>query len=237
MDEGGETPDGRRESLARLIARLHGARAGVSDAEARAEQLAARQRQLHEFLVQRCNERGVPRAADVRRWALAREPGDAVAFAEVSKYLTARGAPEDARWMFVVLAGPPGTAKTSALARAVARHPIDALFVLAPDAARALQGGPRSFERDRAALALTERMRAVDLLCVDELGTEPEDLSSELTALVAARCSDGLATIFAANLTADAFRARYASDRWKSRLTSSGGALINVQGPDLRRDP
>lgn len=232
-DEG--APEGRRVAFDEVLARIKAR--GVSpalDAEARAQQEAARVARLREFYAQRAAERGVPRAQDIRRWVFP-DLVEGVVFDAVAGALRQRGNPNNARWCFFVALGSVGVGKTAALARAVARHRGDAQYVIAPDAAKALQDRLRSFDHDRATQAVVERLRTVDLLAVDELGTEPPELSEELTSLIALRCTEGLATLVASNLTAEHFVARYNSPRIRSRLEADGGSILTFQGRDLRR--
>jgi len=232
-DEG--SPEGRRVAFDEVLARI--AARGVSparDAEARAQQEAARIARLREFYTQRAAERGVPRAQDIRRWVFP-EHAEGAIFDAVAEVLRQRGNPTDARWCFFVALGSVGVGKTAALARAVARHRGDAQYVLAPDAAKAFQERLRSFDHDRATQSVVERLRTVDLLAVDELGIEPADLSDELTTLIALRCAEGLATLVASNLTPEAFAERYGSVRIRSRLEADGGSILTFQGRDLRR--
>lgn len=202
-------------------------------------QQAEQRRKEHEeyldLLRARCNKRRVPLAADIRRWVTA-ETLDGAAADAVKEALGRRGEGGRGRWAIIVLLGNAGVGKTSALARAVARHPRDAMYVFARDAALALVDRPRSFSSAKAAEELVDYMRAVDLLAVDELGTEPAALSPEILHLVAARCSDGLCTILAGNVAAAQFTERYVQTdtRIASRLMSPHGTVVDLEGADLR---
>lgn len=218
---------------ARFLARRPDAR---GDALARAEQAKARAAFVREFLAKQADRRNVPRARDIRRWVDVPRVDGAI-FAEVDAFLGERGAPEDGRWGLLVLSGGAGVGKTSAMARAVTRHPTDALFVLASDAAECLQSRVRSFQGDRVALELVARMREVDLLTIDEAGTEPRALACTLEQLAIARCMDGLATILGTNLTLEEFRAAYTDPRLASRLNAAEGRFVECPGRDLRGTP
>lgn len=186
----------------------------------------------------RCDARGVPRGADLRRWALA--PAlSGQANAALAAAFARRGDPRDARWAVVVLLGDTGVGKSAAMVRAVARHPREARYVFARDAALALTDRPRAFDQERAAAELAAELADVDLLAVDELGTEPAALSAELLHLVAARCTEGRATVLAGNLPLHLFTARYLEPdaRFASRLASPQGTLAVIDGLDLRVMP
>lgn len=232
-DEG--APEGRRVVFEEVLARIQAR--GVSperDAEARAQQAARAEVRRREFYAQRASDRGVPRAQDIRQWVFP-EVVDGAVFDAVAEAVRRRGNPRDARWCFFVALGSVGVGKTAALARAVARHRADAFYVLAPDASAAFQNRLRSFDHDRATQDLVARLRTVDLLAIDELGTEPPEFSEELVTLIALRCTEGLATLVASNLTAEHFARRFASPRIRSRLEADGGSILSFQGRDLRR--
>lgn len=210
---------------------------GVSperDAEARAQQTELARERLRAFYLQRCSARGVPRGADIRCWVFPDEVrGES--FDLVERALASRGHAREGRWSIVVMLGAAGTGKTSAIARATARHRHDALYALAPDVAAAFDSRLRSFDHDRQTQSYVGTLVTVDLLAIDEVGTEPEALSGVIENLVVRRCTDGLVTVLAGNLTAEAFAARYRDQRMESRLDADGGHLVMLSGEDLRR--
>jgi len=232
----GERSEGDVSAIAQAIIDRIAAR-GVSpaqDALARREQAERQRANLREFYVRRCDERGVPRGADVRRWIFP-DHVDGEAFDVVARALTARGDARDGRWALVLLLGATGRGKSSALARAVARHRHDAHYILAPDAAQAFDTRVRSFDHDRATQALLATLRDVDLLAIDEVGTEGDALCGAIENLVATRCTNGLVTLLAGNLSPEAFAARYRDPRLESRLDAEGAVCVVLSGADLRR--
>jgi DNA replication protein DnaC len=228
-----------REPLADVIERMRASMLRAQSDPAYIAQQAEERRKEHEqylaLLRSRCDKRRVPIATDIRRWVTA-ETLDGAAADAVNEALGRRGEAGRGRWAIIVLLGSAGVGKSSALARAVARHPRDAMYVFARDAALALVDRPRSFSSAKAAEELVDYMRAVDLLAVDELGTEPAALSPEILHLVAARCSDGLCTILAGNVAAAQFTGRYVrtDTRIASRLMSPHGTVVDLEGADLR---
>jgi hypothetical protein len=221
------------ESLAQVLERTRLAfEAAQRDPTIYARQAEAERAEYQALLRSRCDLRGVPAGVDVRRWVFANEPrGEAC---EVLTSSTAqRGEPGRGRWALVVLLGGTGVGKTSALARFVARHPREALYDYAADAAQVLV--------DRAHRGPSERyelLREVDLLTLDELGTEAPNDTPELLRLIARRCDAGKMTALAGNLSLEQFTARYLETdaRFASRLGSPQGRLVHLDGADLRAD-
>ncbi len=167
-----------------------------------------------------CDDRGVPTEPGAREVALSDAPPVTPALAAIAGLLTWREAqtvPRGGRQPAIaILAGRPGNGKTSAIGRAVARHGMPALFVVA----RVIAGSPRNgWNRDA-----WERWTSVDLLAIDELGREEPGEGgagiARVSALLAERYDNGRATICATNLDAAGFAARYADDRLSSRLAA-----------------
>lgn len=77
----------------------------------------------------------------------------------------------------------------------------------------------------------------VDLLAIDDLGTEPmlENVTVEyLYALLAERMAAGKPIIITSNLNLAQLEARY-TERVMSRLTGSGNVLVKLSGQDVRQ--
>lgn len=231
MDQG-ESAAALRDIIARIAAAREGARGVALEAQRRADRAA-----WHETLRARCDHRGVPRASDIRRCVFMPEL-TLGAGKTLGTALARRGDPRHARWALVVLLGGTGIGKTSALAWSVARHAREARYALARDAASALVDRPRAFESERDAAELCDTLRAVDLLALDELGTEPQRDSAELLGLASHRCDEGRATVLAGNLSLAQFVARYLEQdaRFASRLASPRGCLVDLSGEDSRAE-
>lgn len=205
------------------------------DRRAREAQAQEYKELYREALTRRCRERCVPMAADTRRWVFASDM-TGVAASELDRAMERRGDPRQARPAIVVILGGAGVGKTAAMARAIARHQRDAHYAYARDASIALVARHRSFALERSHAELSQKLHEVDLLALDELGTEPPALTTELIHLVAARWEEGRATLLAGNLSPEQFTARYvATDvRFASRLASSGSTIVDVEGADFR---
>lgn len=203
-----------------------------AEAEARAAEEARWQARARKLLDERAERRGVPESPRIRRWIYP-ETVEGDAFARVDGALAQRGGPKGGE-LAMVLLGASGCGKSSALARGVARHDWRAIYILAPFAADALSGRPRCFSRERDLSEIAEALYQADLVAIDELGTEPEDAAQLLENLASARTDAGHATLFAGNLTTEAFVARYRDGRFHARLRASWGFVrpqaVNYRG-------
>jgi hypothetical protein len=115
-----------------------------------------------------------------------------------------------------VVAGPPGTGKSCALAWVVARHRDDALFATAAKIAATPRNGWSANEE------AWQRWLSVDLLAIDEAGCEKGD-GSAVAFILAERYNAGLATLVACNLAIRDFHARYPDERLADRLINGQG--------------
>jgi hypothetical protein len=132
-----------------------------------------------------------------------------------------------------VVAGPPGTGKSCALAWCVVRHDGGARYVTAATVAATPRNG-WSTNEERWQDWLT-----VDLLAIDELGCEKGDPAA-VTYLLAERYNAGLATLGAGNINRTDFQARYKEGRLADRLINgqeADGGLpwyVGSRGESLR---
>lgn len=156
--------------------------------------------------------RGVPADHEIRRLALDAHPtGDLFdAVREAIAWQRDEQARQGGRVPAMrVLAGPPGTGKSCALAWACASWPKRALYRTADSLA--------SLKKQDAEW---REVANVSLLVVDELGIEA--YPDVLVELLLARWTSGLLTLCASNLSVDDFVARYfarAGERLADRLT------------------
>lgn len=235
MDEELDEEVARRAAFDRLRCAIEArmARTPVDIVRAEAAMAAHHAAQRRDILARRADAREVPRAGDVRQWIFP-ERVEGMAYERVGAALATRGEPRDGKWLVQVLLGGTGLYKTGALARAVARHDWHARYIAAPFAADALSGRPRCFSQERDLAVIAETLYTVDLVAIDELGTEPEGDAQALENLIALRVAEGRATILAGNMTAQAFVGRYRDPRLLSRLRASQG-LVVLAGTDGRR--
>lgn len=132
------------------------------------------------------------------------------------------------RWLI----GPPGTGKTVALAHAVAHHKITAHFVTATDLNKT------RLQRDDEFAA---RVNKVDLLAIDELGTE--ERSAEIVLLIQRRIDDGLVTLCASNCSGAEVKERFfagangerLADRLQRQRDEGCKAVLQLEGKSMRR--
>lgn len=175
---------------------------------------ADRAKRAHELLV-RCDDRYVPKDDGVRDAVV--NPLETKALEIVRGTLGWRDAQRvmhrSRRPVVAILAGFAGPGKTSALSWAVANHARPAEYAVARKiGSTKANGHPESMKA-------IDRWHAVDLLAIDELGTEDSgEPCDRIAALIAERWDAGLVTLAACNLTADVFFERYCNARVASRL-------------------
>jgi DNA replication protein DnaC len=200
----------------------------VAAAPERAEVLQARLRELRarrrEGLRATCNTLGVPEDEDMREVVLDDDAAATQALAAVRSALAWRG--DARRGLVLVLGGERGLGKSAAMGWALARHEGSALWVDAAD----VGATPRNGYSDNA--HAWERWLSVQLLALDDLGTEKGD-PEDLVGLLAQRYNRGRATIVSTNLSRAQIAERYLSSDIGRRLADR---LINAQGRAVRGD-
>ena len=177
------------------------ARRRIDDDDARARRERRDRLQLEERkrIAARDPRIGVPQSPDLIARAIRPGTGRAAeVVAEVYRY--ARG--DEDRTATVWLIGTPGTGKTTAATRVILTHEAShrsAAYLRAP-----IVPGVRNY----ATAELYDRARRVDLLVLDEVGTETE--AKVITELVCERHDHGRVTICVGNLDAPQCVERYA---------------------------
>jgi len=177
------------------------ARRRIDDDDARARRERRDRLQLEERkrIAARDPRIGVPQSPDLIARAIRPGTGRAAeVVAEVYRY--ARG--DEDRTATVWLIGTPGTGKTTAAIRVILAHEAShrsAAYLRAP-----IVPGVRNY----ATAELYDRARRVDLLVLDEVGTETE--AKVITELVCERHDHGRVTICVGNLDAPQCVERYA---------------------------
>jgi hypothetical protein len=168
---------------------------------------------------------GVPEDEDLRAVVLDDAAPVTPAMAAVRRALAWRG--DARRGLVLVLAGDLGVGKSAAMAHALVRYEGSALWVDACD----VGATPRNGFSENA--HLWERWLGVQLLAVDDVGTEGGDASSMVT-LLTTRYNRGRATIVTSNLARKAFVARYLNgaegSRLVDRLIKAQGRVVEVDG-------
>lgn len=204
----------------------------VAATPVRADALAAR---LAELAVRRrrglrvtAASLGVPEDEDLREVVLDDDAPETSALAAVRAALAWRG--DSRRGLVLVLGGERGVGKSAAMAHALVRYDGSALWVPAADVGATPRNG---FSENAHAW---ERWLGVQLLALDDLGTEQAD-PELLAGLLWQRYDRGRATIVSTNLTRGAVAARYLAGDIGRRLADR---LINAQGravtgPDGKR--
>lgn len=196
---------------------------------ARTAELARRHRvlsmQRRVALQRQAMAMGVPEDEDMRAVVLDDDAPVTPAMVAVRRALAWRG--DARRGLVLVLAGDLGVGKSAAMAHALVRYDSSALWVDAGD----VGATPRNGFSDNT--HLWERWLGVQLLAVDDVGTEGGDASS-MVALLATRYNRGRATIVTSNLARKAFVARYLAgaegSRLIDRLIKAQGRVIEVDG-------
>lgn len=227
-----EEVERQRASLARIVSIGDGYRAKLAagdladrqDAGRRALEAIERQRVREQAV-----ERGVPAERGVLDFAAEWDPATTQAVVAVQQALQWRGVRGVRQPLVLVVLGPVGTGKSVALGWAVTHHGYTARHVAAPD----LPG-----RVDHSAMRETrERLVRVDLLAVDEVGTE--DKPATVLDLVLDRYNAGKATLLAGNVTKAQFAERYTDGRLRSRLARQQAdgqpVLVVLAGEDLRQ--
>lgn len=206
----------------------------------RAELAALEAARIRRELGLRADDRGVPRHPELRAVALAeRVERPTMALVAIERALAWRAATRQhgalPQPLVVVLAGPPGVGKSTAVARLVTRWSRRARFVRAREVAAlaSWETGPRAL------------LGAVQLLAVDEAGLEEGDRAGARIAGLLCERTDcatcpGAVTVVVTNLDAAAFRARYVDDRLASRLDAQERRgcewWVELGGDDLRQE-
>lgn len=200
------------------------ARQRVDDADARTRRERRERLQLEERkrTAARDARIGVPQSPDLIARAIRPGTGRAAEIvAEVYRY--ARG--DEDRTATVWLVGTPGTGKTTAAIRAILGHEAQgrsAAYLRAP-----ILPGVRNY----ATAELYDRARRVDLLVLDEVGTEPDPKT--ITELVCERHDHGRVTICVGNLDAPQCVERY-SLMTDARVRSRMAQLRRLGCPPVR---
>jgi len=180
-----------------------------------------------------CDEREVPMEPGIRAVALQIYPPSTTAIQRVGMSLirrkrTQRGLPRGSRQPIVlVLSGPPGCGKTSAMAWAVAQHKRSAAYV----PTRVIAATPRNGWSENE--ARWQRWARVDLLAIDELGTEGSN-TELIGVLLSERHDLGGMTVCATNCGIETFQSRYCNERLISRLAYGPDWWFSLADCDLR---
>lgn len=202
-------------TLQRIAAQLQ----STADLKERtASAASARRIVLTQSIMTRAEERGVPLHPDVQAVLLLDRPYRTPALQAVHSAIEWRRRthqpPLRPRPVTLVLAGVPGSGKTSTLAWIVSRWTGSALYTQAIEVAILPE---TSRDEDRRARA---RFASVDLLAIDEAGLEESERAGQrLAALLCARHDAAKFTIIATNLASGDFAERYLSPRVKSRVS------------------
>jgi len=133
--------------------------------------------------------------------------------------------------------GTPGTGKTflsSCLAKAVLDRGFNVLYLTADDLCTKLEKERFVSRKPENASLDTDLVRSVDLLMIDDLGTEfmTQLSSSLLLSVINSRIIDRKATVISSNLSIPDLTKRY-SERFTSRIQGSY-QIMELYGPDQR---
>lgn len=192
-------------------------------------------------LIATADERGVPAEEGLRRIALAEDPTPTDALRACCEALRWREPPSrksgaGMKGMVRLVAGPPGTGKSCAIAWCAVHHHTSSAFVSAATVAAVPRNGWSENEKR------WDNWLSVDLLGLDEIGAERGD-PGILVYLLTERYNAGLATLIAGNIKRADFGARYKDERLADRLVNGqghGGAesglpwFVGVQGASMR---
>lgn len=133
--------------------------------------------------------------------------------------------------------GTPGTGKTflsSCLAKAILDRGFNVLYMTADDLCTKLEKERFVSRNQDAVSADTDLVRSVDLLMIDDLGTEfmTQLSSSLLLSVINHRMIEHKATVISSNLSIPDLSKRY-SERFTSRIQGSF-QIMELYGPDQR---
>jgi len=220
------------QRLARVIHIADRYRGALASGDLEASQAASR-RSLDRIVRGRtrelATERGVPAERGVLDFAADASPPATAAMLAVRSALAWRAARGLHQPLVLVVLGPVGTGKSCALGWAVAHHDRNARHISAPDALALVDHSAMREAR--------ERLVRVDLLALDEAGTEEKPAT--VLDLVLDRYNAGKVTLFAGNVTREQFAERYTDVRLRSRLARQQAdgqrVLVVLDGHDMRQ--
>jgi DNA replication protein DnaC len=168
--------------------------------------------------IQTADAIGIPNELGVRTVALDDAPPQTEALARCRDAVAWRKSVSTVgrAGMVRLIAGPPGTGKSCALAWCALRHKPGALYVSAATVVATMRNGWSDNEKR------WQEWLAVDLLALDEIGAERGDAAS-VVYLLGERYNHGLATLVAGNLKRADFQTRYSDERLADRLVNGQG--------------
>lgn len=201
-----------------------------------AERAAEKRKKERIAIATDAKESGVPSHSGIMEVVLAHPTELAVtdaiaAFHMAMKWRQERKSDFGSEPVLSVVGGPPGTGKSAALARFVARHPKSSLYLEANTIATTPWNGWSKNDE------LWAKWHEVDLLGIDDLGTEVEDNRHLLTQLLVTRYNEGKATLMTTNLPMRECGQTYIQGRLKDRIGNGQDGLpwyVATQGPSLR---
>lgn len=171
------------------------------------------------------------RLKKLRRWGVPKKVAKPIASDSVNETFavrSVRGSEERPQNLLMVLAGNPGSGKTTAACTRIEERGTGFLV----RAAELVEMGTHFSDRD-----LLSKYRRCGVLVIDDLGLEYRDehMLCRLDGLIDSRTSDGLPTIITTNMAGPVFERRYEARIW-SRIHQFGD-YIELDDPDLRVTP